>query len=173
MFWSICNVSCVSMKNVRICERLILRIRVFKVIGFDMGGTSTDVSRYDGHHKQVLEMETAGMNIQAPQLDIDTEVAGGGSKLFFQDGVFKVISRRRLFETVVNRFSRAFADLWTVAAEEAVLLSDMCSRRLLWKRVMLIPRVLNCFEKHDSSPQLDEGTLGHCPDLQVRNSRTK
>ncbi|GAQ91252.1 oxoprolinase [Klebsormidium nitens] len=60
------------------------------VIGFDMGGTSTDVSRYAGHYEQVVETQTAGVNIQAPQLDINTVAAGGGSKLFFQAGVFKV-----------------------------------------------------------------------------------
>ncbi|EFJ05544.1 hypothetical protein SELMODRAFT_136983 [Selaginella moellendorffii] len=60
------------------------------LIGFDMGGTSTDVSRYAGHYEQVLETQTAGVIIQAPQLDINTVAAGGGSKLKFQVGVFKV-----------------------------------------------------------------------------------
>eukprot|EP00271_Cylindrocystis_brebissonii_P000778 TRINITY_DN1098_c0_g3_i1.p1 TRINITY_DN1098_c0_g3~~TRINITY_DN1098_c0_g3_i1.p1 ORF type:complete len:1345 (+),score=297.98 TRINITY_DN1098_c0_g3_i1:213-4247(+) len=60
------------------------------VIGFDMGGTSTDVSRYDGVLEQVLETHTAGVAIQAPQLDINTVAAGGGSRLHFQAGVFKV-----------------------------------------------------------------------------------
>ncbi|KAH8964631.1 hypothetical protein BDL97_04G077400 [Sphagnum fallax] len=60
------------------------------IIGFDMGGTSTDVSRYAGSYEQVLETQTAGVIIQAPQLDINTVAAGGGSKLKFQSGVFKV-----------------------------------------------------------------------------------
>nr|ATG71135.1 oxoprolinase 1 [Juniperus procera] len=60
------------------------------LIGFDMGGTSTDVSRYAGSYEQVLETQTAGVTIQAPQLDINTVAAGGGSKLKFQVGVFKV-----------------------------------------------------------------------------------
>ncbi|CAM6046469.1 unnamed protein product [Sphagnum compactum] len=60
------------------------------IIGFDMGGTSTDVSRYAGSYEQVLETQTAGIIIQAPQLDINTVAAGGGSKLKFQSGVFKV-----------------------------------------------------------------------------------
>ncbi|KAL3690636.1 hypothetical protein R1sor_004287 [Riccia sorocarpa] len=60
------------------------------IIGFDMGGTSTDVSRYAGSYEQVLETQTAGVIIQAPQLDINTVAAGGGSKLKFQAGVFKV-----------------------------------------------------------------------------------
>jgi 5-oxoprolinase (ATP-hydrolysing) len=76
----------------------------FQVIGFDMGGTSTDVSRYDGHYEQVLETQTAGVNIQAPQLDINTVAAGGGSKLFFQNGVFKVNSRKALFGTLSMDF---------------------------------------------------------------------
>ena len=60
------------------------------LIGFDMGGTSTDVSRYAGSYEQVLETEIAGAVIQAPQLDINTVAAGGGSKLKFQFGAFKV-----------------------------------------------------------------------------------
>ncbi|CAG8455331.1 18663_t:CDS:10 [Rhizophagus irregularis] len=64
------------------------------VIGFDMGGTSTefnsDVSRYDGHYEHVFETTTAGVTIQAPQLDINTVAAGGGSRLFFRNGMFVV-----------------------------------------------------------------------------------
>lgn len=59
-------------------------------IGFDMGGTSTDVSRYHGSYEQVTETETAGVTIQAPQLDITTVAAGGGSKLTFRSGTFRV-----------------------------------------------------------------------------------
>ncbi|KAJ6396440.1 hypothetical protein OIU77_021470 [Salix suchowensis] len=60
------------------------------LIGFDMGGTSTDVSRYAGSYEQVLETQIAGAIIQAPQLDISTVAAGGGSKLKFQFGAFRV-----------------------------------------------------------------------------------
>ncbi|XP_078443289.1 oxoprolinase 1 [Wolffia australiana] len=60
------------------------------LIGFDMGGTSTDVSRYDGVFEHVLEAEIAGAAIQAPQLDITTVAAGGGSKLEFRFGSFRV-----------------------------------------------------------------------------------
>uniref|UniRef100_A0A1B6DS29 5-oxoprolinase n=1 Tax=Clastoptera arizonana TaxID=38151 RepID=A0A1B6DS29_9HEMI len=60
------------------------------VIGFDMGGTSTDVSRYAGAYEHVFESTTAGVTIQAPQLDINTVAAGGGSCLFFQSGMFVV-----------------------------------------------------------------------------------
>lgn len=47
-----------------------------QLIGFDMGGTSTDVSRYAGHFEHVFESTTAGVTIQAPQLDINTVAAG-------------------------------------------------------------------------------------------------
>jgi 5-oxoprolinase (ATP-hydrolysing) len=60
------------------------------VIGFDMGGTSTDVSRYDGQLEHVFETTTAGISIQAPQLDIHTVAAGGGSRLFLRRGMFVV-----------------------------------------------------------------------------------
>lgn len=60
------------------------------VIGFDMGGTSTDVSRYAGRFEHVFETETAGVTIQAPQLDISTVAAGGGSRLFYRSGIFYV-----------------------------------------------------------------------------------
>eukprot|EP00960_Hanusia_phi_P014810 438454-Hanusia_phi.AAC.1 len=55
-----------------------------------MGGTSTDVSRFDGHLEHVFETTTAGVTIQAPQLDISTVAAGGGSCLRFESGMFKV-----------------------------------------------------------------------------------
>lgn len=61
-----------------------------QVIGFDMGGTSTDVSRYAGAFEHVFESTTAGVTIQAPQLDVNTVAAGGGSRLFFRSGMFVV-----------------------------------------------------------------------------------
>lgn len=61
------------------------------LIGFDMGGTSTDVSRFaDGKYEHVVESTTAGITIQASQLDINTVAAGGGSMLFFRSGLFVV-----------------------------------------------------------------------------------
>ncbi|XP_025832170.1 5-oxoprolinase isoform X2 [Agrilus planipennis] len=60
------------------------------VIGFDMGGTSTDVSRFAGQFEHVYESTTAGVTIQAPQLDVNTVAAGGGSMLFFRSGLFVV-----------------------------------------------------------------------------------
>ncbi|KAK8844794.1 hypothetical protein IAR55_006644 [Kwoniella newhampshirensis] len=60
------------------------------VVGFDMGGTSTDVSRYGGQLEHVFETRTAGITIQSPQLDINTVAAGGGSILFWRNGMFVV-----------------------------------------------------------------------------------
>ncbi|MCZ6554330.1 MAG: hydantoinase B/oxoprolinase family protein, partial [SAR324 cluster bacterium] len=59
------------------------------VIGFDMGGTSTDVSRYGGEFELTDENETAGVRIQAPQMNIVTVAAGGGSRLFYRNGMFQ------------------------------------------------------------------------------------
>ncbi|EDZ71091.1 YKL215Cp-like protein, partial [Saccharomyces cerevisiae AWRI1631] len=61
------------------------------LIGFDMGGTSTDVSRYgDGRLEHVFETVTAGIIIQSPQLDIHTVAAGGSSILSWKNGLFRV-----------------------------------------------------------------------------------
>lgn len=49
-----------------------------------------DVSRFDGHYEHVFETTTAGITIQAPQLDINTVAAGGGSMLFYKNGMFVV-----------------------------------------------------------------------------------
>ena len=54
----------------------------------DVGGTSTDVSRFDGRYDVVYETTTAGVTIQSPQLDINTVAAGGGSCLTYQNGLF-------------------------------------------------------------------------------------
>ncbi|EPE34303.1 hypothetical protein GLAREA_09997 [Glarea lozoyensis ATCC 20868] len=57
-------------------------------IGFDMGGTSTDVSRYGGLLTHTLENVIAGVTVQSPQLDITTVAAGGGSILTYRNGLF-------------------------------------------------------------------------------------
>jgi 5-oxoprolinase (ATP-hydrolysing) len=58
-----------------------------EVVGFDMGGTSTDVSRVHGdEYSYVQETELDGVFIQATQLDINTVAAGGGSVLHFKQG---------------------------------------------------------------------------------------
>ncbi len=64
-----------------------------KVITFDMGGTSTDVSRHDGAaggFPRVFEKVAGGVRIQAPMLDIHTVAAGGGSVLHYADGRMRV-----------------------------------------------------------------------------------
>ena len=54
-----------------------------KVIGFDMGGTSTDVSHFAGEHERGFETEVAGVRLATPMLKIHTVAAGGGSILGF------------------------------------------------------------------------------------------
>ncbi len=61
-----------------------------KVIGFDMGGTSTDVSHYDGELERAFETEVAGVRMRAPMLRIHTVAAGGGSILSYDRGRFQV-----------------------------------------------------------------------------------
>ncbi|MEL6785271.1 MAG: hydantoinase/oxoprolinase family protein, partial [Pseudomonadota bacterium] len=61
-----------------------------KVIGFDMGGTSTDVSHYDGEYERAFETEVAGVRMRAPMMRIHTVAAGGGSILFYDAGRFRV-----------------------------------------------------------------------------------
>lgn len=59
-------------------------------IGFDAGGTSTDVARYAGHLEHIYETVVSEVNLQTPQLDISTVAAGGGSMLFWKNGIFVV-----------------------------------------------------------------------------------
>ncbi len=61
-----------------------------KAIGFDMGGTSTDVARYDGRFELQFETQKAGVRIMSPMLAIETVAAGGGSICRF-DGVKLVV----------------------------------------------------------------------------------
>jgi 5-oxoprolinase (ATP-hydrolysing) len=61
-----------------------------QVIGFDMGGTSTDVSHYDGELERAFETEVAGVRMRAPMMRIHTVAAGGGSILHYGDGRFSV-----------------------------------------------------------------------------------
>ncbi len=60
-----------------------------KVIGFDMGGTSTDVAHYDGEYERAFDTEVAGVRIRAPMMRIHTVAAGGGSVLHFEAGRFQ------------------------------------------------------------------------------------
>lgn len=52
-----------------------------KIIGLDMGGTSTDVALYDGEYERTFDTEVAGVRLRAPMMKIHTVAAGGGSKL--------------------------------------------------------------------------------------------
>ncbi len=61
-----------------------------KIIGFDMGGTSTDVCHYAGTFERSLETEVAGVRMRAPMMNIHTVAAGGGSILHYEDGRFQV-----------------------------------------------------------------------------------
>ncbi|MCP4819614.1 MAG: 5-oxoprolinase, partial [Shimia sp.] len=61
-----------------------------RLIGFDMGGTSTDVSHYAGDYERSFETEVAGVRMRAPMMDIHTVAAGGGSICTFRDGRFQV-----------------------------------------------------------------------------------
>jgi 5-oxoprolinase (ATP-hydrolysing) len=61
-----------------------------KVIGFDMGGTSTDVSHYAGEYERVFNTQVAGVRLRAPMLDIHTIAAGGGSILHFDGTRYRV-----------------------------------------------------------------------------------
>lgn len=61
-----------------------------RVIGFDMGGTSTDVSRHDGAFERTFETEVAGVRMRAPMLYIHTVAAGGGSILHFDGARYRV-----------------------------------------------------------------------------------
>jgi 5-oxoprolinase (ATP-hydrolysing) len=60
------------------------------LIGFDMGGTSTDVSHYDGEYERAFETEVAGVRMRAPMMLIHTVAAGGGSILHFDSARFRV-----------------------------------------------------------------------------------
>ena len=61
-----------------------------KVIGFDMGGTSTDVSHYAGELERVFETQVAGVRMRAPMMSIHTVAAGGGSILHFDGTRYRV-----------------------------------------------------------------------------------
>jgi len=61
-----------------------------KVIGFDMGGTSTDVCHYAGAFERVLHTEVAGVRMRAPMMHIHTVAAGGGSLLVFDGARMRV-----------------------------------------------------------------------------------
>jgi 5-oxoprolinase (ATP-hydrolysing) len=61
-----------------------------KVIGFDMGGTSTDVSHFDGEFERAFDTLVAGVRVRAPMMSIHTVAAGGGSILHFDGARLRV-----------------------------------------------------------------------------------
>ena len=64
--------------------------KIDNIIGFDMGGTSTDVSKYSGEFEKVVEVQAGGIEFQASSLDIKTIAAGGGSLLWFDGSKLQV-----------------------------------------------------------------------------------
>ena len=70
--------------------RMSTRAGFDKVIGFDMGGTSTDVSHFAGEYERVFDTQVAGVRLRAPMLDIHTVAAGGGSILHFDGSRYRV-----------------------------------------------------------------------------------
>jgi 5-oxoprolinase (ATP-hydrolysing) len=61
-----------------------------QIIGFDMGGTSTDVSHFNGEYERTFETEVAGVRLRAPMMSIHTVAAGGGSILLFDGSRYRV-----------------------------------------------------------------------------------
>ncbi len=72
------------------CVRTAQMAGFDKVIGFDMGGTSTDVSHFKGEFERTFETTIAGVRLRTPMLEIHTVAAGGGSKLHFDGSRYRV-----------------------------------------------------------------------------------
>ncbi|MGV9935367.1 hydantoinase B/oxoprolinase family protein [Streptomyces olivaceoviridis] len=70
--------------------RMSQRAGFDRVIGFDMGGTSTDVSHFAGAYERVFTTQIAGVRLRAPMLDIHTVAAGGGSVLHFDGSRYRI-----------------------------------------------------------------------------------
>lgn len=66
------------------------RAQADHIVGFDMGGTSTDVSHYAGQHERVFDTVVAGVRMTVPMMDIHTVAAGGGSICRYEQGRFLV-----------------------------------------------------------------------------------
>ena len=72
------------------CVRTARSAGFERVIGFDMGGTSTDVSHYSGEFERSFETSIAGVRLRVPMLEIHTVAAGGGSCLHFDGSRYRV-----------------------------------------------------------------------------------
>ena len=70
--------------------RTAASLGIDRIIGFDMGGTSTDVSHYAGEYERAFETEVAGVRMRAPMMRINTVAAGGGSILHFDGSRYRV-----------------------------------------------------------------------------------
>ena len=70
--------------------RTAASLGIERIIGFDMGGTSTDVSHYAGEYERAFETEVAGVRMRAPMMRIHTVAAGGGSILHFDGSRYRV-----------------------------------------------------------------------------------
>lgn len=95
------------------------------LIGYDMGGTSTDVSRFAGDFDHTFEAMVSGISIQVPQLDINTVAAGGGSQLFFRSGLFMVgpdSAGTQLFKPCLSKGYFVFG----------LVLNEIVSEQLCW-----------------------------------------
>jgi 5-oxoprolinase (ATP-hydrolysing) len=78
-----------------------------RIIAFDMGGTSTDVTHFAGEFERRLETEIAGVRICAPMMQIHTVAAGGGSICRFDGSRLRVGPETRiLWESVSNRYQQ-------------------------------------------------------------------
>ncbi len=75
---------------VRTAELGLAADKALQIIGFDMGGTSTDVSHYAGEFERAFETKVAGVRVRAPMMAIHTVAAGGGSILAFDGARFRV-----------------------------------------------------------------------------------
>ncbi len=71
-------------------SKIVNDINLPGAIGFDMGGTSTDVCRFDGKFERLHETTVAGINIQSDMLRIVSVASGGGSRLWFDAGKLRV-----------------------------------------------------------------------------------
>ncbi len=72
------------------CAQTAKRADFDRVIGFDMGGTSTDVAHFNGDYERAFETEVAGVRLRTPMLEIHTVAAGGGSCLHFDGSRYRV-----------------------------------------------------------------------------------
>ena len=66
------------------------KVGLDKLIGFDMGGTSTDVCHFNGEYERTLETKVAGVILRSPMMLINTVAAGGGSILHFDGSRYRV-----------------------------------------------------------------------------------